>query len=160
MGRQWWFKWKCTVSILLILFVCLSVLTYVYSYRRFWDNKLFIYGKSLIPLGLFVFFLLGTPNISDSVTLLQATNVKSGRWTEKRHRRLWNREQSDQVRASWWQLVHRENFLKYWKMTKLLSFLQSGTENGILWLSSDMKSSFWVVYISSSAFDRLGLVHS
>ena len=32
-------------------------------------------------------------------------------------------------------------------MAKLLSFLQFYTENGILRLSSDVKSSFWVVYV-------------
>lgn len=91
MGRQWWFKWKCTVSSLLILFVCLSVLTYVAnSYGRFLDKKLFIYGKSLIPLGLFVFYCLGLPTFLIRSLSFKLLNVKSGRWREKRHRRLWN----------------------------------------------------------------------
>lgn len=72
-------------------FVCLSVLTYVTnSFGRFLDKKLFIYGKSLIPSGLFVFYCLGLPTFLIRSLSFKLLNVKSGRWREKRHRRLWN----------------------------------------------------------------------
>ena len=46
--------------------------------------------------------------------------------------------------------------VKILTVTKLLLFLQLETENSILRLSSDIKLTFLVVYISTSAFDRLG----